>query len=91
MCECNETKRLESLKADALRRREILSHLSGPERKLHRMMVCNSASPCGCWCARLVKGPGVAEVYCVDLVLGTKTELHSALERLEFECPKGLF
>jgi hypothetical protein len=59
--------------------------------KLVRKNICCSSSPCGCWCARLVKAPGVAPVYCVDPVTGEKIDLHRALAAPTFRCPDGRF
>ena len=57
----------------------------------HRLAQCTHASECGRLCARLVKGPGVSEIYCVDIETGEKTPLYEALENPDFECPLGLF
>jgi len=57
----------------------------------HRLHHCLAASTCGRLCPRLVKDPGTAGVWCVDLAVGTKTLLYPALESLAFECPEKRF
>ena len=56
-----------------------------------RMYQCFGASSCGRLCARLVKGPGITQVHCVDIKTGEKTELYLALEDPDFHWPAGRF
>jgi len=57
----------------------------------HRLGVCCRASRCGRLCPRLVKQPGKAGVWCVDIMTGGKTTLYEALVDPDFRCPEGHF
>lgn len=56
-----------------------------------RLSLCCRASACGRLCTRLVKGPGKANVYCVDVRGGTRRNLYEALADPAFVCPDGVF
>jgi len=56
-----------------------------------RLTACCQASPCGRICERLIKQPGKAGVYCVDIETGEKVHLYDALADPSFACPKGRF
>lgn len=56
-----------------------------------RAFQCNHASRCGRWCPRLIKGPGVSQVFCVDPGTGEKTDLSGALAEADFRCPLDQF
>ena len=83
--------------------REILGVMHGrllssdrPERAgkallSHRFAYCVRASKCRRLCPRLVKGPGVNQVACVNIKTGEKRPLYESLEDPAFECPEGLF
>ena len=56
-----------------------------------RLSICCRATECGRICRRLVKQPGKAGVWCVDIVSGVKVGLYEALARGDFRCPEGRF
>ena len=56
-----------------------------------RLAWCATASECGRLCPRLVKGPGVSQVFCVDIETGERIDLYAALAQREFRCPRGMF
>ena len=92
MCECGKT----AMRAtSASRTREIIARLfaagNAKAAFAHRLAQCCHGSDCGRLCPNLVKAPGVAAVYCVNLDDGTKRELYSALEDADFACPRSLF
>ncbi len=57
----------------------------------YRFSRCVHATGCNRLCERLVKQPGKAGVFCVNVATGEKTDLYAALENPDFECPKKLF
>jgi hypothetical protein len=57
----------------------------------HRLAICCRGAQCGLLCERLVKGPGKAAVYCVDVVANTRIALYPALADPAFVCPEGRF
>ena len=63
--------------------RPVLAH--------HRFAVCVHASDCRRLCPRLVKGPGISQVACVNIETGEQRPLYESLEDPDFECPEGLF
>jgi NAD-dependent dihydropyrimidine dehydrogenase PreA subunit len=56
-----------------------------------RLSVCCRATECGRICRRLVKQPGKAGVWCVDIVTNAKVGLYKALAKNDFRCPEGHF
>jgi len=56
-----------------------------------RLTLCCRATQCGRICRRLIKQPGKAGVWCVDLPAGQKVNLYDALAQPEFQCPEGVF
>ncbi len=54
-------------------------------------LQCTHASECGRLCPCLVKGPGVANVWCVDLETGEKVPLYDVLKKPEGACRLGRF
>lgn len=56
-----------------------------------RLDVCCKASQCGRICPRLIKQPGKAGVYCVDIQTGRRHNLYDSLADSNFNCPAGLF
>ena len=56
-----------------------------------RLDLCCTASKCGRLCSRLVKQPGKAGVYCVDVRTGQHCDLYESLAEPDFVCPEGLF
>ena len=89
MCECKD-----KTSKPVSQRAIIKSLFDGGKVKQgawHRRAICNSASTCGCWCSQLVKSVGVALVYCHDPATGENHELHTVLEKPEFQCPMGRF
>jgi ferredoxin len=64
----------------------------GPEAEFRRrLQICCRASNCGRLCPRLVKQPGKAGVWCVDIQTGGKTELYRVLADPAFKCPEERF
>ena len=57
----------------------------------HRLAYCTHATDCGRLCERLVKAPGKALVWCVDIETGERRPLYESLADTEFRCPLGLF
>lgn len=57
----------------------------------YRLGLCCRATQCGRLCKRLVKQPGKAGVWCVDVVANTRTNLYQALAKPNFTCPDGVF
>ena len=53
--------------------------------------ACCRASKCGRLCPNLVKGPGVSQVWCVDLNTGERRGLYEALADSSFHCPEDRF
>ena len=70
---------------------EIFSAGKVKQAVSHRLFQCTHATDCNRLCERLVKGPGKAAVWCVDVETGLKTNLYPSLEYPEFRCPKSLF
>jgi ferredoxin len=56
-----------------------------------RFMICCQATRCGRICSRLVKQPGKAGVWCVDIQTLEKIELYPALGDPDFACPERHF
>ena len=75
--------------------REMIGELFAAEQSAaafkHRLFQCTHATGCGRLCERLVKQPGKAGVYCVDVKTGEQIDLYTALEAPAFACPMGLF
>ena len=86
MCEKRQTK---TTTRDVLHKRFAGGRQSQAAK--HRLALCLRATDCHRLCEQLVKAPGKASVYCVDIETGEKTELYPALEDPAFACPKGLF
>jgi hypothetical protein len=59
----------------------------------HRLFQCTHASDCRKLCERMVKEPGVAGVFCVDITTSPiqKIALYPVLEDPDFSCPRGRF
>ncbi len=57
----------------------------------YRLGLCCRATQCGRLCKRLVKQPGKAGVWCVDVEANTRTNLYQALAKPNFTCPDGVF
>ncbi len=57
----------------------------------YRLGLCCRATECGRLCKRLVKQPGKAGVWCVDVESSTSTNLYQALAKSHFTCPDGVF
>ena len=83
-----EVKVFDELVAEAGRGRQ--NQDTGPLLR-DRLSICCRASQCGRICYRLVKQPGKAGVYCVDIVTNSKTGLYEALTDRDFKCPEGCF
>jgi len=79
----------------AKRRRIVSDDLFATGRGEHairqRLTWCVTAAECGRICPRLVKGPGVASVACLDVASGSTLDLYPALADPAFRCPAGLF
>ena len=58
---------------------------------LHRLAACVHASECGRLCPSLIKGPGIAQIACVNVETSESVNLYEALEREDFICPRELF
>ncbi len=56
-----------------------------------RLSVCCRATQCRRLCDRLVKQPGKAGVYCVDIPAGRMVNLYDHLARHDFRCPEHRF
>ncbi len=52
----------------------------------YRLGLCCCATQCGRLCKRLVKQPGKAGVWCVDVEAKARTNLFQALARPDFTC-----
>jgi len=60
----------------------------------HRLAVCCAASDCGRICRWLVKGPGIADAYCMHPAQPAdqaRRPIYAALADPAFACPAGLF
>jgi ferredoxin len=57
----------------------------------HRLSICCSATQCGRLCSRLIKQPGKAGVFCVDIQTNEITDLYAALNSSIFHCPEEKF
>ncbi len=57
----------------------------------YRLGLCCRATEYGRLCKRLVKQPGKAGVWCVDVVANARTNLYLALAKPSFTCPDGIF
>ena len=64
---------------------------AGRDEFHRRLLVCCRATECGRICQRLVKQPGKAGVWCVDILTNAKNSLYEALSRSDFQCPEGHF
>lgn len=73
------------------RTREVIADLFAAGKyaaaEAHRRAICNTSSECGQWCPRLVKGPGVGQVFCVSD--DGKVHLPSILASPDDACPVG--
>jgi len=77
----------------AKRRREIIAGVLATGNIDHaarqRLTWCCTAAECGKLCSRLVKGPGVGSVRCVDIETGRGFDLYAAIRLFDFHCPAG--
>ena len=64
---------------------------ASPNLVAQRLAQCCHASECDRLCPRLVKGPGISQVACVNIETGEQRPLYESLEDPDFECPEGLF
>ncbi len=75
--------------------REIIAGLFAKDMPtaalMHRLSQCVHASECSRLCPSLVKGPGIAQIACVNVETGESVNLYEALEREDFICPRELF
>ena len=76
-------------------RREIIMRLqqrAGSKAMARaRLAICMRASPCGRICTRLIKGPGIANVACVNIATAISVPLYEALENPDYVCPENRF
>ena len=70
-------------------RRQASGQADGEFRR--RLLICCHATRCGRICSRLVKQPGKAGVWCVDVETRGKIELYRALADPDFKCPQQHF
>ena len=64
----------------------------GPAAEFQRRLtICCRASKCGRLCPRLIKQPGRAGVWCVDIQTGSRIYLYEALADPAFKCPQERF
>lgn len=85
-CGCGKGKTAARRVANVLLRKGKTEHAIGV-----LLAVCCRSSECGRICPRLVKGPGAAQVYCVDPTTGAQVELYPAYTHRDFRCPEGRF
>lgn len=88
MCECTDKQQKKRSQREAI---QSLFARNAKAAFNHRLSICCHATDCGRLCPRLVKGPGIAIVKCVDVQTGQQADLYEALAKAEFACPLDLF